>query len=140
MRFEILVALTLAAFIVSPSSSLAKCACEDKSSLDSVTQQAMNAAFKLPSEADRSLARNLRKQGLPVDAAQYYLSASSKAAVEIADARSKMAATTAATSASDLEQISLHSASIHREAASFFTQQGNAKDAAINWEQRRLGK
>jgi len=104
------------------------CSCENRTSFDDLSQQAATAARRLPSETDRLLARDFRKQGMPIDAAQYFRSASTKATAEAETAR------TGISTAADLQQTALHSASVHREVSSFFLQQGDAATAATNWE------
>jgi hypothetical protein len=119
----------LLTILIAAAPAFSRCACEGpQTSLDDQTQKAASAARQLPSEGDRSIARSFRSKGLPADAEQYYRSAATKADSEVTAAKTGM------TGASELEQIALHSAAVHREVASFFNQKGDAATAAVNWE------
>lgn len=123
-------ALLLAAAIIflAPAAE-SRCACQGPpGAIEEMTQKAASAARRLPSEGDRQIAAGMRAKGLLDDAAQYYRSAAAKAEAEAAEAK------TQPKSASEVEQVALHSAAIHREAASFFAHRGDAQSAAINWE------
>lgn len=122
------IALTLL-LLAASTPAFARCACEGPEPPgEDLQQKAADSARKLPSEADRQLARNLRMKGLGSDAAPYYRSAASKAAAEVEAARADLQ------SANDLEQTALHSAAVHREVASYFSVLGDAATAASNWE------
>lgn len=122
--------IALATFMLLASQpAFAGCACMAPATpQEDMQQKAADSARKLPSEADRQLARNLRMKRLVADAAQYFKSAASKAALEVEAARTDLK------SANDLEQTALHSAAVHREAASYFASEGEAAIAAENWE------
>src|SRR5438046_941768 len=72
-----------------PAPAYAKCSCENQLTLDALTRQERAAALRLPSEADRTLARSFRMKGLPLDAAQWYESAATTAAKEYEEASAK---------------------------------------------------
>jgi tetratricopeptide (TPR) repeat protein len=119
----------LFALTLTVAPAFARCACEGpQTPVEEFAQKAVSAARKMPSESDRTIARNFRMQGLLEDASQYYRSAATKAASEVEAARANV------NSAAEVEQIALHSAAVHREAAAFFSQKGDAATAAQNWE------
>jgi hypothetical protein len=134
MLKEFSIAAALGFVIWSGLPADAKCNCENKNSLDKFSEQEAEAARRLPSEADRQLARDFRNKGLMVDAAEWYQSASKKAAGELADVKAKSSEASASTTAANLQQIALHSAAVQREASSFLRQQGKLLESAAAWE------
>lgn len=113
----------------------ARCACLDKTKSSQDNIEAASAARRLPSEADRTIARDFRTKNMLVDAEQYYQTAATKATNELAESQEKLKQAAPLVTFPEHQQLALHSADIQREAASFFRQRGKMAEAAAIWEQ-----
>lgn len=120
-------------------SAMARCACEGDAisrvdALSIAARAAAEAALKLPSESDRRLARDFRSRNLLVDADEWYLSSVRKAGSELTEAHTQLQQSPSTVTAPELEQTAAHSASVAREACTYFQLRGQVLSAAQSWE------